>query len=113
MQNPLFGGTMPFMMASMPNQLSTENSSQNSSPNLQGMQLGMMGQFPQMMQMPQGAQMQGAQGQGGMPMGFMVLNQEQLRQMSPAQQMQMMMSKGMMPGMMQMPKSDNNDPNKK
>jgi len=97
-----------------------------------GMQLGMVGgQFPPMMQMPQGAQMQGAMGQGmpgmsgmsgmpgmpNMPMGYMMLSQEQLRQMTPQQQMQlqmqMMMSKGMMPGMMQMPKNDGNDQGKK
>jgi hypothetical protein len=83
------------------------------------MQLGMMGQFPGssgMLQMP------GAPSQGGMPMGYtMVLNPEQARSMNPSQlqqmqmqlQMQMMMGKGMMPGMMQMPKNDQNDQSKK
>lgn len=99
------------MMAQMP---SSDQSSQNPS----GMQMGMMGQFPTMVQMPQSGQMQGS-GQGGMPMGYtMVMSPEQMRSMNPAQAQQlqqqiqmMMLSKGMMggmPGMMQMPKNDQN-----
>lgn len=111
MPNNIFGG-MPFMMAQLPSQLqNTDNSSQNS----QGMQMGMMGQFPGMMQMPQQGQMSGNPGQGGMPMGYtMVINPDQARQMTPAQlqqlQMQMMVGKGVMMGM---PKPDQNDQNKK
>lgn len=116
-QNPLFGG-MPFMMGQMPQmqQMSSTDSSQNPS----GMQLSMMGQFP-MMQMAQNPQMSGNTGQSGMPVGYtMVMNPEQLRSMNPAQlqqiqqQMQMMMmSKSMMPNIMQMPKNDQNDSAKK
>jgi hypothetical protein len=116
MPNNMFSGGMPFMMQ-VPNQLqSTDGSSQNT-PTMPNMQMGMMGQFPGMMQMPQQGQMQASTGQSGMPMGYtMVLNPEQARQMSPAQlqqiqmQMQMMMGKGMMMGM---PKNDQNDPSKK
>jgi hypothetical protein len=81
------------------------------------MPLGMVNQFSPLLQMPQGAQIQG--NLGGMPMGYMMLNQDQLRQMSPTPpqllQLQMqMMKNGVMPGTMQMPKNDvNNDPNKK
>jgi hypothetical protein len=64
------------------------------------MPLGMTNQFPPMLQLPQGTH-----NQGGIPLGYMMMNQEQLRQMN-AQQLQMMMSKGM-PGMMQIPKNDN------
>lgn len=112
------GGGMPFMMAQVPSQLQGPDSNPQ---NPSGMQMGMMGQFPTMMQMPQQPQMQGnpAHPQGGMPMGYtMMLNPEQSRSMTPSQmqqlqlQMQMMMSKGMMP-MMQMPKNDQNDPSKK
>ena len=115
----MFGGGMPFMMAQMPNQM--QGQQENNSQNPSAMQLGMMGQFPGMMQMPQMGQMQGGgSGQGGAPMGYtMVINPEQARQLSPAQlqqiqmQVQMMMGKGMMPQMMQMPKNDQNDPSKK
>ncbi len=117
MQNPMFGAGMPFMMAQVPNQMQNQ---QTSSQTQSGIPMGMMGQFPSVMQMPQQPQMQGGGGQGGMPMGYtMVINPEQARSMNPAQlqqlqmQMQMMMGKGMMPGVMQMPKNDQNDQSKK
>lgn len=116
MQNAMFGGGMPFMMAQVPSQMQNQ---ETSSQTPAGIQMGMMGQFPGVMQMPQQSQMQGG-GQGGMPMGYtMILNPEQARSMNPVQlqqlqmQMQMMMGKGMMPGVMQMPKNDQNDPSKK
>ena len=65
------------MMGQMPQQQSTEQSSQ-------GMPMGILGQFPPGIQMPQ--QIQGA----SQPQGFpMMINQEQLKQM---------MMKGMIPG---------------
>jgi hypothetical protein len=103
---------MPSFLTSIPTQVpsqlppqmgSTEGSQQNSSQSMPGLQLGMGGQFPPMMQIPQG---------GGFPLGYM-MSQDQLRQ---AQQMQLQMPMVIpknMPGMMQIPKSDGNDSNKK
>jgi hypothetical protein len=102
---------MPFMTSmpttsQLPPQMTpNEGSSSNPSQNIPVLPIGMGGQFPPMMQM----------GQGGLPLGYMMMNAEQLRQMSPQQMqllMQMMAPKNIQ-GMMQIPKNDGNDQNKK
>jgi hypothetical protein len=113
MKAQMFGGNVPFMVQPQL-QMSAQMppSEQGVAPNGQTIPMGMVGQFPQMMQMPH--QMPGPQ--GGMPMGYMTMNLDQLRQqMTPQQLQQLQYQMQVLKGMGGAPKNNdaNNDQNKK